>query len=166
MFLFSLSYINNSKDIELKSHSQFTDISKIRLKTVHGDIVIKLYMEIAPNTCERIKFLVHSGFYNGLSFHRVEPGFIIQTGDPLGTGNGGSGKKLKSEISDLKHTKGIVAMARYAHDLNSADSQFYITLNTFPHLDSKYTIFGEVNEGIEIAEKIVKGDKIITANIE
>lgn len=145
---------------------QILNKQSIRLKTVHGDIVIKLYFDKAPNTAERIKFLVNHGFYNGLTFHRVVPNFVIQTGDPLGTGAGGSGKKLKAEFNDLKHVRGTVAMARYPHDIDSADSQFYITFGNNPQLDKEYTIFGMVTNGMDVAEKIVKGDKIINATME
>lgn len=134
---------------------------KIILKTVHGNIVFKLYPKKAPNTSRRIVKLTNEGFYDGLSFHRVEPQFVIQTGDPTGTGTGGSGKNLKAEFNDLQHIRGSVAMAR-STDPNSADSQFYITLGTFPHLDGKYTIFGQVVEGMEILDQVRQGDKIIS----
>lgn len=134
---------------------------KIILKTVHGNIVFKLYPQKAPNTSRRIVKLTNEGFYDGLSFHRVEPQFVIQTGDPTGTGTGGSGKNLKAEFNDLQHIKGSVAMAR-SNDPDSADSQFYIALGTFPHLDGKYTVFGQVVEGMEILDQIKQGDKIIS----
>lgn len=163
-FLFLLSF-NSCLKKDL-SEDNFSKKSKLRFKTIHGDIVISLFTSKAPATSKRIKYLTSTGFYNGLTFHRVEPGFVIQTGDPLGTGSGGSGKKLKAEFNDLKHVRGTVAMARYPHDIDSADSQFYISFDTYPQLDSKYTIFGKVIQGMDVAEKIVKGDKIITGTIE
>ncbi|MEX0798350.1 MAG: peptidylprolyl isomerase [Bacteriovoracaceae bacterium] len=138
---------------------------KIRIKTAHGDIIFKLLPEVAPITTERFKELVDQDYYNGLIFHRVIPGFVAQGGDPKGTGEGGSGKRLKAEFSDLKHKKGTVAMAR-GQDINSADSQFYIALDEQPHLDGKYTIFGEVVEGLDTVDKIKQGDKMLSVSLE
>ncbi|MBT3234320.1 MAG: peptidylprolyl isomerase [Bdellovibrionales bacterium] len=135
------------------------------LRTVHGNIMFKFYPNEAPNTVHRFIQLTESGFYNGVVFHRVIPNFVIQGGDPTGTGRGGSGKKLKAEFNSQIHIKGTVAMAR-SQSVDSADSQFYIALNTLPHLDGKYTIFGQVTEGWEVLDKISKGDKIISATIE
>ncbi len=137
----------------------------MRIKTIHGDIIVKLFLHDAPNTVSRIKELVINEFYDGLTFHRVIPGFIIQGGDPTGTGRGGSGKKIKSEINSHRHLPGTVAMAR-SKDFNSADSQFYITLSETSHLDGKYTIFGIVTSGLENAKKILKNDKMISVNLE
>ncbi len=139
--------------------------TKARIKTVHGDIVFKFYPEKAPNTVKRIQTLMKESFYDGLTFHRVVPGFVAQGGDPTGTGRGGSGKKLQAEFNDLKHVKGTVAMAR-AQSPDSADSQFYICLAPTPHLDGNYTIFGQVIEGLEILDKITVGDKMISVTLE
>lgn len=140
--------------------------SLMRIKTTHGDILIKFKLETAPNTVNRIKELVKEGFYNGLTFHRVIPGFVAQGGDPKGNGTGGSGKKLKAEFSEnIKHKKGSVAMAR-SSDPDSADSQFYISYGPQPHLDGKYTIFAEVTEGMDAAEKLKIGDKMILVTLE
>lgn len=136
--------------------------ANITVKTVHGNIVFKLYPNQAPITVARIIELANEGFYDGLTFHRVVPGFVVQGGDPNGDGTGGSGKKLKAEFSNLQHVKGTVAMARAGGDEDSADSQFYIALNTLPHLDGSYTVFGQVTEGLDTVEKIQKGDKIIS----
>jgi len=130
----------------------------VTLNTSQGVIRFKFYP--APNTVKRIIELISQGFYNGLSWHRVSPGFVIQGGDPQGTGNGGSGQKLKAEFNDRRHIEGTVAMAR-GGDKDSADSQFYISLGTFPHLDHSYTVFGQVIEGIDVARKIRVGDKIL-----
>lgn len=130
------------------------------IKTVHGNIKIKFFTEKAPNTIIRIVHLIKIGFYNNLVFHRVVPNFVAQTGDPGGTGRGGSGKYLKAEFNDIKHERGIVGMAR-AQDINSADSQFYICLGSAPHLDEKYTVFGKVVEGMEFVDQIKQGDKML-----
>lgn len=139
--------------------------TKARIKTVHGDIVFYFYKKDAPNTTARIKELITSGFYNGLTFHRVIPGFVVQGGDPKGNGTGGSGKNIVAEFNKNKHVPGTVAMAR-SSDPNSADSQFYISLGTHPHLDNKYTVFGFVGEGLDVANKIQKGDKMISVTLE
>lgn len=136
-----------------------------RIKTVHGDIVFKFLVKDAPNTSARIQELIKQGFYNGLTFHRVIPGFVIQGGDPKGNGTGGSGKKLKAEFNHHKHVPGTVAMAR-SQDVNSADSQFYISTGTHPHLDGKYTVFGTVTEGLDVANKVQPGDKMLTVTLE
>lgn len=163
---FFMGCTKKTENTEQSSSTQTaTSKEKARIKTIHGDIVFAFYPDKAPNTVKRIKELIKQGFYDGIIFHRVVPGFVIQAGDPTGTGRGGSGKKLKAEFNDLVHKKGTVAMAR-AMDPDSADSQFYIAMNPAPHLDGKYTIFGEVVEGLENIEKVVQGDKIISASIE
>jgi cyclophilin family peptidyl-prolyl cis-trans isomerase len=134
---------------------------KITVKTVHGNITFKFYPKKAPNTVTRIIELVNQGFYDGIKFHRVVKNFVIQAGDPSGTGSGGSGKKLKAEFNDIQHIRGTVAMARTT-DPDSADSQFYIALTTIPHLDRKYTVFGQVIDGLDVLEKIQKDDVIIS----
>lgn len=132
------------------------------IKTVHGNISIKFYPKDAPVNVERFLELVQSGFYDGLMFHRVEKNFVIQSGDPTNTGNGGSGRKLPAEFNSHIHVLGTVGMARFPNDINSADSQFYISLNENPELDGKYTIIGKVTKGLEVLNKINKGDKIIS----
>jgi cyclophilin family peptidyl-prolyl cis-trans isomerase len=139
--------------------------TKAILKTVHGNIVFKFYPKKAPNTVTRISELIKQGFYDGLTFHRVVPNFVIQGGDPTATGTGGSGQKLKAEFNDIQHIKGTVAMAR-AQDKDSADSQFYVALTNLPHLDRNYTVFGQVIEGIEILEKVQQGDKMLSLSLE
>lgn len=121
-----------------------------------GRVVIQLTPEVAPNHVKRIKELVRQGFYDNVVFHRVIDGFMAQTGDPTGTGTGGSGQKLDAEFNDTKHVRGTVSMARAA-DPNSADSQFFIMLEEAPHLDGNYTAFGKVIEGMEFVDKIKKG---------
>ncbi len=124
-----------------------------------GRVVIQLRPDIAPNHVARIKELVRQKFYDGLSFHRVIPGFMAQTGDPLGNGTGGSGKWLKAEFSKAPHVRGTVSMAR-ANDPNSADSQFFICFAPSSFLDGKYTVWGDVVSGMEFVDKIKAGSEI------
>ncbi len=124
-------------------------------------IKIELYPEIAPITCENFENLVKQGFYNGLTFHRVINGFMIQGGDPEGTGMGGSGTNIKGEFeangvkNDLKHTRGVISMARSMMP-DSASSQFFIMHKDAPHLDGSYAAFGKVVEGIEVVDEIAE----------
>ena len=124
-----------------------------------GVMKAELYPEIAPETVKNFVDLASKGFYNGLIFHRVIPGFMIQGGDPEGTGMGGPGYKIKGEFTangfknDLKHTRGVLSMAR-AMDPNSAGSQFFIMHEDSPHLDGQYAAFGKLIEGIEVVDKI------------
>ena len=125
-----------------------------------GVMKAELYPEIARITVQNFIDLAAKGFYNGLIFHRVIPGFMIQGGDPEGTGMGGPGYSIKGEFTangfknDLKHERGVLSMAR-AMDPNSAGSQFFIMTTTSPHLDGQYASFGKVTEGMEVADKIV-----------
>ena len=121
-----------------------------------GRVVIELRPDLAPNHVARIKELAREGFYDGLAFHRVIPGFMAQGGCPHGTGTGGSGRKLKAEFSDEKHVRGICSMARAA-DPDSADSQFFIMFASSPHLDGQYTVWGKVASGMEHVDAIKKG---------
>src|SRR6267142_1405210 len=122
-----------------------------------GRVVIAMRPDLAPEHCAQIKALARRGFYDGAPFHRVIVGFMAQTGDPTGTGTGGSGHKLKAEFSNEKHVRGTVSMAR-ASDPNSADSQFFIMFAPNPSLDGKYTIWGTVVSGMDNVDKIKKGD--------
>lgn len=139
--------------------------STVVLTTTRGKIKFKFYPSDAPNTVARISALIQEGFYNGLTFHRVVPGFVIQGGDPTGTGMGGTGTKLKAEFNSRKHVPGAVAMAR-TQDPDSADCQFYISLGTHAHLDNQYTVFGFVVEGLDVAEQIQPGDRMVQVVIE
>ena len=129
------------------------------IETEKGTIKFVLYTEEAPITTSNFIELANRNFYDGLKFHRVEPGFVIQGGCPYGTGTGGSDKKIKLEVSPtLKHGEaGAVAMAR-SNDPNSASSQFYITLGPAAFLDGNYAVFGRVVEGLDVIELIRKGD--------
>jgi peptidylprolyl isomerase len=122
-----------------------------------GRVVIEMRPDLAPATVAQIKELVRRGFYDGLTFHRVIDGFMVQTGDPKGDGTGGSGHPLKAEFSNEKHVRGTVSMARTS-DPNSADSQFFIMFAPAPALDGKYTIWGKVVSGMNNVDKIKKGD--------
>lgn len=132
----------------------------VTFKTTKGTMKAELYPEIAPNTVANFISLVQKGFYNGTVFHRVIPGFMIQGGDPEGTGMGGPGYGIKGEFSqngfanDLEHTTGVLSMARSAAP-NSAGSQFFIMVADAPHLDGSYAAFGKLTEGIDVAQDIV-----------
>ena len=123
----------------------------------YGRVTIQLRADLAPQHVARIKELVSGGFYDGLTFHRVIDGFMVQGGDPKGNGTGGSGQKLPAEFSAEKHVRGIVSMARSANP-DSADSQFFIVLDTAAHLDGQYTVWGQVIDGMEFVDQIKKGD--------
>jgi cyclophilin family peptidyl-prolyl cis-trans isomerase len=135
------------------------------LQTTRGTVKYKFYTKDAPKTVHRIAELISKGFYNDLSFHRVVPGFVIQGGDPTGTGAGGSGMKLPAEFNSRKHVLGTVSMAR-AMDPNSADSQFYIMLGVHPHLDGQYTVFGQVISGQDVVNQIQQGDRMVKVTLE
>ena len=134
----------------------------VRIEMENGDVMRgELYPEIAPITVENFVKLVEDGFYDGLIFHRVIPGFMIQGGCPDGTGMGGPGWNIKGEFSgngvknDLKHERGVLSMARAMHP-DSAGSQFFIMVATSPHLDGQYAAFGKITEGMEVADAIVQ----------
>jgi peptidylprolyl isomerase len=159
-FIFSFSYKSVFANSNQDSNQQLDnskDIEKVflNIQTANGVIKIQTFDSIAPNHAKRVKQLADSGFYNNSPFHRVIDGFMVQGGDPTGTGTGGSGVKLKSEFSNISHKRGIVSMAR-ASDPNSADSQFFIMLADNPHLDGQYTVFGKVVEGMDFVDKIKK----------
>ena len=136
----------------------------VTIKMENGDLIkVELYPEIAPNTVNNFISLVNKGFYNGLIFHRVIPGFMIQGGCPDGTGMGGPGYSIKGEFAqngfknDLKHTRGVISMARAMHP-DSAGSQFFIMHADAPHLDGGYAAFGKVTEGLEAVDRIASVD--------
>lgn len=133
--------------------------------TDKGTIKFEFFEKDAPNTVKNFIKLAEKGFYNGLTFHRVEPGFVIQGGDPNGNGTGGPGYTIKAEFNKRPHLDGTVAMARAAHP-DSAGSQFYICLGPQPFLDGKYTVFGQVIEGLDVVHKIQVGDVMRKVYIE
>ena len=118
-----------------------------------GEMVAEFYPDKAPNHVRNFKWLADNKFYDGVKFHRVIKGFMIQGGDPTGTGGGGPGWSVNAEFNDVKHTKGILSMARTS-DPNSAGSQFFVMDGTTPHLDGQYTAFGKVIKGIEVVDKV------------
>jgi cyclophilin family peptidyl-prolyl cis-trans isomerase len=133
------------------------------IETDKGNIKVKLFAKEAPMSVTNFLQLAKSGFYEGLTFHRVEPGFVIQGGDPAGNGTGGPGYTVPAEIGQ-PHLKGALAWARTGDEVNpqrrSSGSQFYITLEPTPFLDGGYTVFGQTLEGMEVVAQIRKGDKI------
>ena len=137
------------------------------IETEKGTIKFQLEEELAPVTTGNFIGLTENGFYNGLTFHRVEPGFVIQGGCPEGTGYGGSDKKIPLEVTpNLRHGEaGAVAMARSQHP-DSASSQFYITLGPAAFLDGQYAVFGRVTEGMDVVKQIRVGDKMTKVSIE
>jgi peptidylprolyl isomerase len=141
------------------------------LETSQGTIVVAMRPELAPRHVDRIRQLVREGFYDGVVFHRVIDGFMAQTGDPTGTGTGGSGVKLKAEFSSEPHVRGTVSMAR-SQSPDSADSQFFICFEDAPWLNGQYTVWGTVVEGMQNVDKIKRGepvtdpDQIVSARIK
>ncbi|MBI3610114.1 MAG: peptidylprolyl isomerase [Nitrospirae bacterium] len=139
----------------------------VTIETDKGKIIFEMFPDAAPKTVARIAELIKQGFYNGLTFHRVVPGFVIQGGDPKGNGTGGSGVKLPAEFNKKPHLLGTVAMAR-ANDPDSADSQFYICLAPQSFLDGKYTVFGQVTDkdSLDVIQKIRVGDAMKTVTVK
>lgn len=122
-----------------------------------GRVTIKLRPDLAPKHVERIKTLIAQGYYDGLKFHRVIPGFMAQTGCPDGTGMGGSGQKLEAEFTAEPFVRGTLGMAR-SQSPNSGDSQFFITFGDTSHLNNAYTVWGQVIDGMEFVDNITKGE--------
>jgi cyclophilin family peptidyl-prolyl cis-trans isomerase len=127
------------------------------LELKDGKVTIELRPDIAPKHVARVSELITQGFYNGLKFHRVIPGFMAQTGCPQGSGYGGSGQKIPAEFSKAPFKRGTLGMAR-SQDPNSGDSQFFICFADTPHLEGEYTVWGQVIEGMELVDKIAKGE--------
>lgn len=140
------------------------------LETSQGQVEIKMLPELAPKHVARITELASNGFYDGIIFHRVIPGFMAQTGDPDGTGMGGSGQKLEAEFTDYEYREGTVGMARSMNP-NSGDSQFFICFEGCGHLTGQYTVWGQVERGMDAVRKIAIGeppadpDKIVSASV-
>lgn len=140
------------------------------LETSQGQVEITMLPDVAPNHVARITELVNDGFYDGIIFHRVIPGFMAQTGDPTGTGMGGSGTNLDAEFTDYQYREGTVGMAR-AKNPNSADSQFFICFDGCGHLTGQYTVWGQVERGMDTVKKLAVGeppatpDKIVSARM-
>lgn len=153
--LISLFFLSIFSRNTMASETALGKCMVIELK--YGEVFIQLRPDLAPNHVARIIELTNQGFYNGVVFHRVIAGFMAQTGDPTGTGMGGSGQKLKAEFSKEPHIRGTVSMAR-ANNPDSADSQFFIVFKPSTFLDNQYTVFGKVVKGMEYVDLIKKGD--------
>jgi len=150
---------------ELRTLLERARTSVARISTPKGDMVFTFYPDDAPQHSAAFVKLAEGGFYDGLAFHRVEPGFVIQGGDPKGDGTGGPGYNLKAEFSERPHVRGTVAMAR-ASSPDSAGSQFYICLGDVRFLDKQYTVFGQLTDGFETLAAIRRGDKMTRVAIE
>jgi len=135
------------------------------LETEQGTIIITLFPGVAPRTAARIAQLANQGFYDGIVFHRVVAGFVAQAGDPTATGEGGSGITIPAEFSNLHYIRGSIGMAR-DDDVNSNDSQFFICFSEQPHLDGRYTLFGQVVKGFDALDRIQQGNRIVRFRVE
>jgi len=135
------------------------DNPEIAIDTDYGIMKLELYRDVAPGHVDSMLSRIREGFYDGLVFHRIVDGFMIQGGDPKGNGTGNAGYYLKAEFSDVPHKKGTLSMAR-AQDPNSASCQFFICLAPAPFLDGKYTVFGQLMEGYDALEKIGKVETV------
>jgi peptidyl-prolyl cis-trans isomerase B (cyclophilin B) len=139
---------------------------KVSIELENGSkIVLELFTADAPNHCAAFVDLIKKGYYDGLSFHRVVPGFVVQGGCPKGNGSGGPGYNLKAEFNAKPHLTGTLAMAR-TPDPDSAGSQFYICLEPQPGLDGQYTVFGQTLEGMDAVKKVRQGDKMVKVSVE
>ncbi len=162
--LLGIDYNVEGNDVSLNQYNTENPVVAMEIEG-YGSIVMELCPDIAPNTVNNFISLVKSGFYDNNTFHRLMPGFVLQGGDPTGTGTGGPGYSIKGEFSengftnDLKHEKGILSMAR-ANDPDSAGSQFFIMLDKSDFLDGKYAAFGKVIDGMDIIETIEKNEVV------
>ena len=163
--LLGIDYNKEGNTIELTQYETTNPVVAMYIKN-YGSVVIELYPEIAPNTVNNFISLVKSGFYDNNTFHRLMPGFVLQGGDPTGTGSGGPGYQIKGEfssngyINNLQHEKGIVSMARTSQSNDTAGSQFFIMLGKSDFLDGQYAAFGKVIDGMDTVERIEKNEKI------
>ena len=163
-----LAYKTWRKRMALKTFEPLAEGSKpkVSIELENGSkIVLELYTADAPNHCAAFVELIQKGYYDGLSFHRVVPGFVVQGGCPKGNGSGGPGYNLKAEFNAKPHLTGTLAMAR-TPDPDSAGSQFYICLDPQPFLDGQYTVFGQTLEGMDAVKKIRQGDKMVKVSVE
>lgn len=162
--LLGINYDIDGNEVSLDKYASENPIVAMHIKN-YGSIVMELYPDVAPNTVNNFISLVKSGFYDNNSFHRLVPGFVLQGGDPDGTGTGGPGYTIKGEFTsngftnDLKHEKGVLSMAR-SSDNDSAGSQFFIMLDKSEYLDGNYATFGKVIDGFNIIEKIEDNERV------
>ncbi len=133
-------------------------LPQAKIATKYGDMIVELFEDETPNTVANFVSLIEKGYYDGLKFHRVVPDFVIQGGDPTGSGAGGPGYRIKceAETNKTKHTRGVLSMAHAGKD--TGGSQFFITHRATPHLDGKHTVYGRVISGVEIVDKVQQGD--------
>jgi peptidyl-prolyl cis-trans isomerase B (cyclophilin B) len=150
---------------ELDAFTEKARSSQVRIATDKGDMIFTFFPDDAPMHSAAFIKLAEDGFYDGLLFHRVEPGFVIQGGDPDGDGTGGPGYRLKAEFNSKPHLRGTVAMARSSSP-DSAGSQFYICLGDARFLDNNYTVFGQLSDGYETLDAIRRGDAMTTVTVE
>ncbi len=163
-FIYSVAVANDGIDNKKGATAMTKQYLIIELKD--GPVKIELYPQKAPGHVARLVELANEKFYDGIVFHRVIDGFMVQTGDPTGTGMGGSSKAdLKAEFNDISHVRGVVSMARSSNP-NSANSQFFIVTKDSQFLDGQYTAFGKVIEGMEFVDKIKKGDARSNGKVE
>lgn len=139
-------------------------MSKAVIETEKGNIVVELFEKEAPNTVANFTKLIKQGFYDGLTFHRVIPGFVIQGGCPKGNGTGGPDYTIKCEINPKKHVRGALSMAHAGR--NTGGSQFFVCHDSFPHLDGVHTVFGQVVEGQDVVDRIKQGDRMTKVRVE
>jgi peptidylprolyl isomerase len=158
-------------EVQMKSYDAKPDMTidankkyLAHLYTEKGHVIINLRPDLAPEHVNSFVFLANDKYYDGLTFHRVVPGFVAQTGDPTGSGSGGPGYNIPLEPSAAPFIRGVVGMARTA-DPNSAGSQWFITLENADHLNNQYTVFGEVVQGMEFVDCIAQGDRIVELSI-
>ena len=162
--LLGINYDVKENEVKLDKYETDNPVVAMYIEG-YGSVVMELYPDIAPNTVNNFISLIKSGFYDNNSFHRLMPGFVLQGGDPEGTGSGGPGYTIKGEFSDngfendLKHEKGIISMAR-SSDNDSAGSQFFIMLDKSDFLDGKYAAFGKIIDGFDIIEDIEKNERV------
>lgn len=163
--LLGIDYSIEGNELSMNQYNTTNPVAALYIKG-YGSVIIELYPDIAPNTVNNFISLVKSGFYDGNTFHRLMPGFVLQGGDPTGTGSGGPGYTIKGEFTNngftnnLKHTKGVVSMARTPYDMDSAGSQFFIMLDDNDYLDGDYASFGKVIDGMDIIERIEKHERV------
>ncbi len=161
----NINYQIEGNELSMDQYNTENPVVALHIKN-YGSVVIELYPDIAPNTVNNFISLVKSGFYDNNTFHRLMPGFVLQGGDPTGTGTGDPGYKIKGEFTNngfennLKHTKGVVSMARGSYSMDSAGCQFFIMLGEADYLDGDYAAFGKVIDGMDIVEKIEANEKV------
>jgi len=160
-----IDYTVENHEVSLSQYQTENPVAALYIKN-YGSVVIELYPDVAPNTVNNFISLIKSGFYDNNTFHRLMTGFVLQGGDPTGTGTGGPGYTIKGEFTNngftnnLKHTKGVVSMARGSYSMDSAGSQFFIMLGDSDFLDGDYAAFGKVIDGMELVERIEKTERV------